>query len=96
MGVESEFLENVTRERWTVKNRLGKWKQTKLAKEILEDRDNYHVLMWGSKHPAWDLFGHIRFDIIVLETVKKLGANGEHYSKLQKIRLYICERDICP
>lgn len=70
LGVESEFLENVTRENWTVKNRLGKWKQTKLAKEILEDRDNYHVLMWGSKHPAWDLFDHIRFDIIVLETRK--------------------------
>ena len=70
LGVESEFLENVTRDHWTIKNRSGKWKQTKLAKEILEERDHYHILLWGSKHPAWDLFDHVRFDMIVLETRK--------------------------
>ena len=95
LGVESEFLENVTRDNWTIKNRLGKWKQTKLAKEILEDNDHYHVLMWGSKHPAWDLFDHVRFDVICLETRKNweqmvgIVANCKKYDYMYVKGLFV-------
>ena len=68
LGIESEFLENISEENWKVTNRTGKWKQTKLAKEIKQTSDNFNVLLYGSKHPAWDFFEHIAFDVIFLET----------------------------
>lgn len=68
LGIESEFLENISEENWTVTNRTGKWKQTKLAKEIKQTSESFNVLLYGSKHPAWDFFEHIAFDLIFLET----------------------------
>lgn len=70
LGIESEFLDNISNDNWDVHNIKDKWKQTKLAKMIKEVRSDFNVLLFGSKHPAWDLFNHIPFDIIFLETHK--------------------------
>ena len=32
--------------------------------------ERFNVLLYCSKYPAWDLFKHIPFDIIILETPK--------------------------
>ena len=70
LGINSEFLENVTQETWTSYNLTDKWKQTKLASTVKQQGASFNVLLYGSKHPAWDLFEHVPFDIIFLETHK--------------------------
>ena len=70
LGLESEFLMNVKNEQWTTHNITGKWKQTKLVKQIKEINDSFNILFYCGKNPAWDLFKHIPFDIIILETPK--------------------------
>ena len=70
LGLESEFLMNVKNEQWTTHNITGKWKQTKLVKQIREVNDSFNILFYCGKNPAWDLFKHIPFDIIILETPK--------------------------
>ena len=70
LGIESEFLDNISKESWNTHNINDKWKQTKLAKIVKDVRSDFNVLLYGSKHPAWDLFNHISFDIIFLETHK--------------------------
>lgn len=71
LGLESEFLQNIEIDsRWTTHNITGKWKQTKLSKMVKEKADNFNVFLYSSKHPAWDLFKNIQFDVIILETPK--------------------------
>ena len=38
-----------------------------MVKEIGE---SFNVFLYSAKHPAWDLFKNISFDIIILETPK--------------------------
>lgn len=70
LGIHSEFLENVTEDTWTTYNITEKWKQPKLAGMVKDKAESFHVLLYGSKHPAWNLFEHVPFDIIFLETNK--------------------------
>ena len=71
LGLNSEFLENIEiDDNWKTNNITEKWKQTKLANKILEIDNNFNVFMYSSKHPAWDIFKKIPFDIIILETNK--------------------------
>ena len=70
LGINSEFLENVSQDTWKTNNITEKWKQTKLASKIKDIGESFNVLVYGSKHPAWDLFEHIPFDLIMLETHK--------------------------
>ena len=70
LGINSEFLENVTQETWSTHNITDKWKQTKLASKVKQIDTSFNVLLYGSKHPAWDLFEHVPFDLIMLETHK--------------------------
>ncbi len=71
LGLNSEFLENIEiDDNWTTNNITGKWKQTKLAKQILEIDNHFNVFMYCSKYPAWDIFKKIPFDIVILETNK--------------------------
>jgi len=93
LGINSEFLENVSQENWRTFNLTDKWKQTKLAKQIKEKRDSYHVLVYGSKHPAWDLFEHVAFDIIFLETNKNQGQMTSILGQC-KNHEYICVKGV--
>ena len=61
---------NVTNEGWITHNITDKWKQTKLSKQIQEINNSFNVLLYSAKNPAWDLFKHVPFDIIILETPK--------------------------
>ena len=42
----------------------------KISKRNKEINNSFNVLLYCSKNPAWDLFKHIPFDIIILETPK--------------------------
>jgi len=71
LGLESKFMVNVDKdERWETHNITGKWKQTKLSKMVKAIGTSFNVFLYSSKHPAWDLFKNIPFDIIILETDK--------------------------
>ena len=71
LGLESEFLENVELdEHWITNNITEKWKQTKLSKMVKDIGESFNVFLYSSKHPSWDLFKNIPFDIIILETPK--------------------------
>ena len=71
VGLESEFLENVDIDNhWIINNITEKWKQTKLSGIIKDIGESFNVFLYCSKHPAWDLFKNIPFDIIILETPK--------------------------
>jgi len=70
LGINSEFLDHHQEDYWNVTNITDKWKQTKLAKLVKQYNKDFQVLIYGSKYPAWDLFSHVPFDIIILETMK--------------------------
>ncbi len=70
LGINSEFLINVHKEGWETHNITDKWKQTKLAGIVKNINTEFNVLLYNSKHPAWNLFNHVPFDIILLETQK--------------------------
>jgi len=71
LGLESEFLKNIEiDERWKTYNITEKWKQTKLSKIVKKVNDKFNIFLYSSKHPAWDLFKNIQFDVIILETHK--------------------------
>jgi len=93
LGIDSEFLANVSEDSWRVHNIVGKWKQTKLAKQVKSHRESYNVLVYGSKHPAWDLFEHVPFDIIMIETPKNREQMASILGKCKKYE-YICVRGI--
>ena len=69
-GMDSDFLKNITNEDWSIYNMTDKWKQTKLAKIVKNIGSHFNVLLYNSKHPTWDLFNHVPFDVIFLETQK--------------------------
>jgi len=69
LGLNSEFLKNIDDDRFN-KYQIDKWKQTKLSKQIKSFDIKFNILFFCSKHPAWDLFEHIPFDMIILETQK--------------------------
>jgi hypothetical protein len=93
LGIESEFLTNITNESWQTNNITEKWKQTKLAKIVKGIGNHFNVLLYNSKYPAWDLFNHVPFDIIFLETQKNydqmssiiLGSKDHEYLNVQGI-----------
>ena len=94
LGINSEFLELMDKqENWMVHNIQEKWKQTKLAKLVKQINKEFNVLLYGSKYPAWDLFNHVPFDIIFLETSKNyeqmtsiiLGSKKHEYLNIQGI-----------
>jgi hypothetical protein len=70
LGIGSEFLMNVKKEGWNPYNITEKWKQPKLASLVKNIKSEFNVLIYNSKYPAWDLFNHVPFDIIMLETQK--------------------------
>jgi len=71
LGLESEFLEKVDiDDHWTTHNITEKWKQTKLSNMVKKIGESFNVFLYSSKHPSWDLFKNIPFDIIILETPK--------------------------
>ena len=71
LGLESDFLKNIEiDERWKTHNITEKWKQTKLSKMVKDVNDKFNIFLYSSKHPAWDLFKNIQFDVIILETHK--------------------------
>jgi hypothetical protein len=75
LGINSEFVTNLTKsgdkdENWRLFEINEKWKQKKLPNLVLEHRDTFNVLMYGSKHPTWTLFERVPFDLIFLETMK--------------------------
>ena len=73
LGIESEFIDSLeSDERYSCHNIQGKWKQTKVAKQIKEIGSHFQVLLFGSKQPAWSLFEHIEFDTIFMETQKNM------------------------
>ena len=80
LGIHSEFLDNTSEENWSTLNITEKWKQTKLAKLVQKIGSEFNVLLYGSKYPAWDLFNHVPFDVIFLETHK-------NYEQMQSIIL---------
>ena len=71
LGLESEFLNHgEIEENWDIHNITGKWKQTKLSNQCKAIASEFNVFLYCSKSPAWELFKHIPFDIIILETDK--------------------------
>ena len=78
LGINSEFLVNVSEDNWESHNITDKWKQTKLARMVQNIGSEFNVLLYGSKYPAWDLFNHVPFDVIFLETHK-------NYEQMQSI-----------
>lgn len=69
LGLNSDFLKNVEDDRLN-KYHIDEYKQKKLAKQILSLNLSIQILFFGSKDPVWDLFEHIPFDLIILETNK--------------------------
>jgi len=71
LGLESVFLENIEIEKhWQIHNITEKWKQTKLSNICKQVASEFNVFLYCAKSPAWDLFKHVPFDIIMLETSK--------------------------
>ena len=95
LGMDSEFVTNVSNEKWVTHNFTEKWKQPKLAKMIQKIGSEFNVLLFNSKYPAWDLFNHVPFDVIFLETQKNyeqmtsiiLGSKIHKYLNVQGIFL---------
>lgn len=93
LGINSEFLENVTQDNWSTYKITEKWKQTKLAKIVKGHRSDFNVLLYGSKHPAWDLFEHVPFDLVMLETQRNSEQMASILSACKK-HPYICVQGV--
>ena len=78
LGINSDFLLYISEDNWESHNITDKWKQTKLARMVKNIGSEFNVLLYGSKYPAWDLFDHVPFDVIFLETHK-------NYDQMQSI-----------
>ena len=70
LGLNSEFINSISENQYNIYTINEKWKQNKLTKQIQGFQVKFNILLFGSKNPAWDLFNHIPFDIIFLETNK--------------------------
>jgi hypothetical protein len=89
LGINSEFVTSLSdsedkEENWRLFTINEKWKQKKLPNLVLEHRDTFHVLMYGSKHPTWTLFERVPFDLIFLETRKNHEQMTEIITKCKK------------
>jgi hypothetical protein len=93
LGINSEFLENVKEDSWETYQVTDKWKQTKLAKQVKGFRSDFNVLVFGSKHPAWDLFEHVPFDLVMLETQKNSEQMVSILTSCKKYP-YICVQGV--
>ena len=93
LGINSEFLENVTQDNWSTYHITEKWKQTKLAKTVKAHRSDFNVLLYGSKHPAWDLVEHGPFDLVMLETQRNSEQMASILSACKK-HPYICVQGV--
>ena len=99
LGIGSEFLVNVENDtsRWQTNNITEKWKQPKLAGLVKNINNEFNVLLYNSKYPAWDLFNHVQFDIIILETNKNyeqmisIISNCKEYKYIQIKGIFIRE-----
>ena len=83
LGLSSDFLKNIADKRLN-KYHIDNFKQKKLAKDIKNLNVNLNILFFNSKDPAWDLFEHIPFDIIILETHKNYEQMMSIISKCKK------------
>lgn len=93
LGINSEFITSIPDKSWSTYNITDKWKQPKLAKIVKSLGSHFNVLLYNSKYPAWDLFNHVPFDIIFLETQKNydqmssiiLGSKDNKYINVKGI-----------
>lgn len=69
LGLNSDFLKNIEDKRLN-KYHIDTFKQKKLAKQIKDLNISLQILFFGSKDPVWDLFEHIPFDLIIIESNK--------------------------
>ena len=83
LGIHSEFIESLDESKYNCQNYTDKIKQTKLAKEIKKLGSEFNILLFGYKQPVWDLFEHIKFDCILLETHKNME---QMHSIIQKCK----------
>ena len=83
LGIHSEFIESLDESKYQCHNYTDKIKQTKLAKEIKKIGSEFNILLFGYKQPVWDLFEHIKFDCILLETHKNME---QMHSIIQKCK----------
>jgi len=70
LGMDSEYIDSLKDDKWSITDHTGKIKQTKIAKELLSYDKEFNVLIYGHKQPIWDVFEKVRFDVILLETYK--------------------------
>jgi len=90
LGLNSDFLKNVEDERLN-KYHIDIFKQKKLAKEIKSLNTDLNILFFNSKDPAWDLFEHIPFDLIILETNKNYEQMLSVISKCKKYKYLLID-----
>jgi hypothetical protein len=83
LGIHSEFIESLDESKYNCQNYTDKIKQTKLAKEIKKLGSEFNILLFGYKQPVWDLFEHVKFDCILLETHKNME---QMHSIIQKCK----------
>lgn len=101
LGLESEFSDNIENDSWTTNNIKEKWKQTKLAKLVKDIGSHFNVLLYNSKYPAWDLFNHVPFDIIFLETRKNYDqmcsiiSTSKEHNYINVKGIFIREEFLC-
>jgi len=80
LGLNSDFLKHMSDVRLN-KYQIDEWKQKKLAKQIKSFNCKFNILFFGSKHPAWDLFEQVPFDLVILETQKNYDQMESILSK---------------
>jgi len=93
LGIHSDFIHSLEssgetsedNSRYKCHNYIDKIKQTKLAKEIRGIGPRFNLLLFGYKQPVWDLFEHIEFDCILLETHKNME---QMHSIIQRCKIY--------
>ena len=90
LGLSSDFLKNIEDDRLN-KYHIDNFKQKKLAKDIKSLNVNLNILFFNSKDPAWDLFEHIPFDIIILETHKNYEQMISIISKCKKYEYFLID-----
>ena len=60
-----------------------------MSKIVKSIDTSFNVLLYNSKYPAWDLFNHVPFDIILLETQKNYDQMTSIITTSTKTHEYI-------
>jgi len=68
LGIQSEFLNNISDDKWETTLIQQKCKEKEILRTI-KDKE-FNVLIFGSKQPIWSIFEQKSFQIIILETSK--------------------------